>query len=298
MSPKIIFLTLIILSIVFVIRASLHFSSIESYPEGSLIAFEGKILNQPRISSRGQQASLTLPNSQRVSIRFSLEPLLKYGDRVKIAGNIEYFEAENGNMVAYMNYPKFEFAKKGSGSNLILKARENIIKQFNSSLSPSAASLMLGITFGIKQEIPSDFYLNLQKTGLMHVIAASGMNITMVGGFLLAVFSLFLRRQVALGFSIFGILFYALLAGFEASIVRASIMGIIVFSAQILGRQSMAFLGLFFAGFVMLMVNPSTIFDIGFQLSFLATAGLIYIRPIFFLSTKLTTIIQRSIIGE
>ena len=95
-----------------------------------------------------------------------------------------------------------------------------------------------------------------------------------------------------------GILFYAFLAGFEPSIVRAAIMGILVFMAQLTGRQNSAFLGLFSAGFIMLFVNPSLIFDIGFQLSFMATLGLIYIRPIFFRKKNLKKLIEKSVVGE
>jgi len=298
MNPKITALILLALSFVLILRLAIHFQNIQMIPHGSEVVFEGKILNQPKVSIRGQQASLTLPNSQRITVRFLLDPILRYGDRVKISGKVEYFEAENGNLVAFMNYPQFGLVEKGTDANLILNVRESIIKFFNSTLSPSSSSLILGITFGIKQEMPEQFYLNLQKTGLMHVVAASGMNVTMVGGFFAGFFTLFLRRQIALFASVFGIIFYAVLAGLEPSIVRAGVMGIIVFSAQIMGRQSMAVLGLFFAGFLMLMASPGTILDIGFQLSFLATAGLIYIRPIFFLSSKLKTIIQKSLVGE
>jgi competence protein ComEC len=146
--------------------------------------------------------------------------------------------------------------------------------------------------------MPADFYDQLQKVGLLHVIAASGMNITMVGGFLLGMFSLFLKRQLALILTMVGIIFYAFMAGFEASIVRASIMGILVFSAQLTGRQNSSFLALFMAGFLMLFKSPSLIYDIGFQLSFMATLGLIYFRPIFFLNHRVKRVLEKSFMGD
>lgn len=298
MNPKITVFILLVLSIVLILRLAIHFQNIKMVPEGSEITYEGKILNQPKISPRGQSASLTLPNSQRVFIIFPLNPTLNYGDRVRVKGLVRYFQTDKGDFLAFMNYPQFEVIEIGTENNLILKVRDNIINFVNSSLPPASASLVLGMTFGIKQEMPESFYQNLQKTGLMHVVAASGMNVTMVGGFFSGFFSLFLRRQTALLISVFGILFYAVMAGLEPSIVRAGVMGIIVLSAQIMGRQSISFLALFFAGFVMLMRSPSILFDIGFQLSFLATAGLIFVRPLFFLSRKLTGIIERSVIGE
>ena len=239
-----------------------------------------------------------MPNSQRVSVKFVLNPEISYGDRLKIEGKLKYFEAENGNRILTMIYPEFEVIEKGMESNLMLKVREDIINLFNSSLNPKFSSLILGITFGIKQEIPQDFHDSLEKTGLLHVIAASGMNITMVGGFLMSLFALFLKRQIALVLTILGIFFYAFMAGFEPSIVRASIMGILVFSAQLTGRQSSSFLGLFIAAFIMLFKSPGLIYDIGFQLSFMATLGLIYFRPLFFVNKRLKKMIDRSFIGE
>src|SRR6266852_3979746 len=100
----------------------------------------------------------------------------------------------------------------------------------------------------------------LRTSGVFHVIAASGMNVTLVGGFLTSLFTLFLRRQIALLLSILGILFYALLAGFEPSIIRASIMGILVLSSQIFGRQAWPTYALLLTGYIMLLFDPSLIF--------------------------------------
>lgn len=297
MSPKLILSILGLLSIILILRLFFHISNIKEYMSEDVITFETRVLNQPHISGRGQKVSLNLPNSQRVSVIFELDPLLSYGDKVKVEGVISYFEASNGDQVAFMRYPQFKLIEKSEGF-LIYKVRDNIISFFDSTLGPVHSSLILGIVFGIKQEMDEDFDSNLQNAGLTHVIAASGMNITMVGGFLLGIFSVFFRRKLALIVTIFGILIYALLAGLEPSIVRAAIMGILVFSAQFMGRQSTAFLSLFMAGFVMLFLNPALLFDIGFQLSFLATLGLIYLRPIFFLNPKLKKLIKKSLVGE
>ena len=297
MSSKLIFSVLALLSIILFIRLAIHFLSVRSYPEGKNITFETQVLTQPKISSRGAQVSLSLPNSQRVIVRFVLSPLISYGDKIKLEGKIEYFKAKNGDNVAFMNYPKFEILKKGE-DNLLFSLRERIIYFFNSKLNPTHSALMLGIVFGIKEEMASQFYLNLQKTGLLHVIAASGMNVTMVGGFLASIFSFFFKRQLALIMSILGIFFYAFMAGLEPSIVRASIMGVLVFGSQIIGRQNMSFLGLFMAGFLMLFLNPSLLLDIGFQLSFMATLGLIFLQPAFFINKQARKMIQKSVIGE
>lgn len=297
MNSKLIFSVLALLSGVLALRLVSHYLSVKPYSPGINITFETQVLSHPKISNRGQQTSLNFPNSQRVSVRFPLNPLISYGDKIKAEGKIEYFEAKNGDKVAFMNYPRFEILKKGE-DNLLFSLRERVIYFFNSTLSPTHSVLMLGIVFGIKQEIPENFFGNLQKTGVLHVIAASGMNVTMVGGFLASIFAFFLKRQLALFMSILGILFYAFMAGFEPSIVRASIMGVLVFGSQIIGRQNTSFLGLFMAGFLMLFLNPSLLLDIGFQLSFMATFGLIFLQPAFFMHERVRKLAQKSIIGE
>lgn len=297
MNPKLIYIFIALLAFLLVIRVAVYFFTVENYSEGKNISFEARISGNPDLSGRGQRVSLIMPNNQRISTLFSHMPIISYGDVVRVEGRVEYFVADNGNKVAIMNFPKFEIIEKGQNS-LQYIIREKIISIFESSLGPKESALILGITFGIKREMSEDFNLDLQKTGLMHVIAASGMNITMVGGFMLGLFSVLVRRQIALVFSIISILLYALLAGMEASIVRASIMGIIVFSAQVLGRQSIAFVSLFFAAFIMLFISPSLLGDVGFQLSFLATAGLVYLRPVFIASNRIKTLINKSVVGE
>lgn len=155
--------------------------------------------------------------------------------------------------------------------------RQKITNFYTKNLNLDEAGLLLGIVFGIKDYIPQSFLKDLKIAGVMHVIAASGMNVTMVSGFLSSIFLLFLKRQIALSLSILGIIVYATLAGLEASIIRASIMGSLVFLAAIFGRQMWASYSLMLTGFVMLFWDPGLLYDIGFQLSFMATTGLLYL---------------------
>jgi competence protein ComEC len=280
MNFKVLLLILASLSLILAFRLITFIANYEPYPEGKHISFESSLSASPKISIKGQKFSLIMPNAQRVSITIDHKVPLSYGDRIKVDGRVEYFNTEDGDSVAYMSYPRYELIEE-SRHSLIYKFRVNIVNFYNTSLSPEHSSLIAGMTFGIKGDMPEDFFDELQRTGLLHVVAASGMNITMVGGFMLVLFGSILRRQVAVMATVLGILIYALLAGLEPSIVRASIMGILVLLAQLTGRQNSAFLGLFFAGFTMLMINPSLVLDIGFQLSFMATLGLIYLRPLF-----------------
>jgi len=241
-----------------------------------------------------------LHGGSKVFIATTLYPQFHYGETLLIAGTLKHKAISNKRTIITMSYPKIGVVKASKNLFLAVSSfiRHNTISLFQKTLPPTSSSLLLGIVFGIKESLPKDFADSLRISGVFHVVAASGMNVAMVGGFLSSIFGFFLKRQIAVVSSIIGILFYSVLAGLEPSIIRASIMGILVFTGQLMGRQNLSLYGLFIAGFAMLFFSPNLIFDIGFQLSFLATIGLLYIRPLFERSKKVKVILNRSIVGE
>lgn len=248
------------------------------FVNGQELSFEATLISQPQTFGSRQVFTASYKN-QKIRITTSRFPELNYGNFVRILGKISNKEDR---LLIY--FPKIEILKDKSFFGESLKVtnnlRQKLISLFSQTLPSPSSSLLMGIIFGIKEQMPKDFSDNLKTTGVFHVIAASGMNVTLIGGFISTFFAFFLRRQIAIILSILGIMFYAVLAGLEASIIRASIMGIIVFSAQIMGRQALAVNGLFLAGFAMLFIDPGLISDIGFQLSFTATLGILYIKPL------------------
>lgn len=271
------------------------------YPaNGEYISFKTTLLSESGRYSNYQRIYATLDQRTKIFVFTSLYPEHHYGDTIMISGNVKHRLLNNGNTIFSMSFPKIEAVKNSENFLLafISSVRQKIILLFEKSLPAKSASLLLGIVFGIKETLPKEFSDNLKITGVMHVIAASGMNVTLVGGFLSSILVFFVKRQIALFLSIAGILFYAVLSGFEPSIIRAAIMGILTFSAQILGRQRIAAYGLFIAGYSMLFISPSLLFDVGFQLSFMSTLGLLYIRPVFERTDNLRKFLKSSIIGD
>jgi competence protein ComEC len=102
-----------------------------------------------------------------------------------------------------------------------------------------------------------------------------GFNITVIAGMMTAIFARILGPRRAFWPVVAGIVLYVLLVGADAVVVRAGVMGILVVWAAYLGRQSTAIVSLFAAGLVMTLANPLTLWDVGFQLSFVATFSLI-----------------------
>lgn len=307
MSRLTMFLVFTVLLFILAVRFFLFYHNQPRYVNGQYVSFETTLLSEPQISGKYQNLSANLASGEKIFIKTSISPQFHYGDSVRISGVLNKRVLNNKKTAMTMFFPKIEAVKGDKNlpyffvKNILALAsliRQKIIFLFEKALSPTSASLLLGIVFGIKESTPKDFADNLRISGVLHVVAASGMNVTIIGGFLSSIFSLFLRRQIAIAASILGILFYATLAGLEPSIIRASIMGILVFSAAILGRQNLAFYGLILAGFLMLFISPSLIFDVGFQLSFAATLGLLYIKPIIERKESIKTVLEKSIIGE
>ncbi len=184
---------------------------------------------------------------------------------------------------------------------IITSAKEKTSESFRKTLPADASGLLLGILFGEKGSFDKEYLDALRRTGVLHVIAASGMNVSMVAGATLPVLVLFLKRRQALILSAILIILYCAFADFEESIVRASIMAAFAFGAGLFGRQNTSLLALFFAAFTMVMWDPKIVDSVGFQLSFAATSGIILLTPIFrkfgnnFLLEDLSTTISAQI---
>lgn len=212
-------------------------------------------------------------------VRTNSDAEFNYGENVKIIGNLKYKLLSSSRQIFSIENPEINLNDSSANSFLAVVnfVRQQISETFYEFLPSDLAGLLLGIVIGLKTNFSPQFLNSLRLSGVMHVVAASGMNVTMVGGFFFYSFSLFLKRQQAVTISILAILFYAFLAGFQPSIIRACIMGIILFLSQILGRQNYSFYALVVALLIMLLLWPNFLVDVGFQLSFMATLGLLFI---------------------
>ncbi len=268
----------VLLIIVLLLRLCLFYSQKSEYKDGQSISFETTVSSDPKFSGNYQNFSLNLPNGELAFVQTAGYPEYAYGDKLAITGTLKFKLLNNKSSIISISFPKINLENpSGGGLAVIYAIRQKIIGSFQNSLPKDSSALLLGIVFGIKQDFSKQFLANFKTVGVMHVIAASGMNVTMVAGFLFYLFGLLFKRQMAIFFSIFGLIFYDFLAGFQSSIIRASIMGILAFSAQILGRQKDAIYILFLTGFIMLFWQPNFLTDVGFQLSFASTLGILII---------------------
>lgn len=151
----------------------------------------------------------------------------------------------------------------------------------NRSVAEPAASYINGILSGSRQNISEPVKESFRKTGTTHILAISGYNITIIAQVLLWLFVFVVRRRTAFWFSVAVIIVFTVLTGASASVVRAAVMGLLLAFAGGYGRLYDIKNAVVMAGAVMIFLNPLVLrFDAGFQLSFLAVLGIIYIQPL------------------
>ncbi len=233
-------------------------TSQQNYPDGVKIKITSRILTEPVRYSFKQKINL-----QGYFFYLPLFPEVGYGDIISVKGEIKNKELINPSLISIK-----------SENNFLFGLRKKIIAFYRKVLPEPHASLVAGITLGSKSQIPYDFWQNLKKSGVLHVVVASGMNVIFVASFLVSSLTPFLPRKKVLFFVISGIWLYVFLSGFEAPLVRAGIMATLTFWVQYLGRISFSGRILFLSATLMLIINPLWISDMGFILSFVSTASL------------------------
>ncbi|MCK9443145.1 MAG: DNA internalization-related competence protein ComEC/Rec2 [Tissierellaceae bacterium] len=158
--------------------------------------------------------------------------------------------------------------------------RHNIEGLFDKYLQEENSSLIKGIVLGQYSYLEEEDILMFRELGLAHILAVSGLHIGIISGFLIYVLSyLGVKRKYSVFFTLFVLWLYGYLIGFPPSLLRAIIMLSIYFLGFIFAEPYDGINSLFFAFFVMIIINPMWIFNLGFQLSFMATFSIIYFTP-------------------
>ena len=142
------------------------------------------------------------------------------------------------------------------------------------------AQLLKGILLGKRSDLPTETLDIFRNSGTFHVLAVSGLHVGLVAMFCYVGFSCFrLPRKVLCLLTIAAVLMYACLIGFRPSVFRASLMAILFLFATLIDRDADLFNLLAFAALVLLLLNPLQMWDVGFQLSFIAVTSIVYFVP-------------------
>lgn len=248
-------------------------------PEGRRVRVVGVVSEEPTIS--GTRQRLRVDQFEFWTERY---PEFHYGEKVEIEGRIKLKKEIKFLGVSYKQYVLTEAeVKKVEQKNLINLAANFRLKLgqiFEQGLSVPYDGILAGVVLGDKKLIGKDFWEKLKKTGTLHIMVASGMNIAMISEGILKVLVLFFKRRVAIVFLVILIWFYSIMTGFSAPIVRAVILATFVYWGNFLGREVETKRILWLTGLLMILANPLFVWEVGFQLSFLATVGLVYWQPV------------------
>lgn len=210
---------------------------------------------------------------------------LNYGDVVEIVGVIDEPLRSDPRISGFIKNPGIKIVKKEQenyflspfrqAQGKLFKLRGFLTGRLDAFLPSPSSGFAAGILFGVRSGIPREVTDDFKRAGLTHILALSGFNIVILIAFI-ENFLVFLPRKIANVLSLGFIFVFTLMVGAGASVVRAAIMGSLSLIAKMFGRHSSGLRLLFIAAFLMALFDPFIIFyDIGFQLSFAATLGLI-----------------------
>jgi competence protein ComEC len=239
--------------------------------------------------------------SGRLQVRVARFPAYSYGDKLKVVGELErpwsqeegfesrhYYRDRLGRQGIFsaMDYPRVELVASGWGSPILRglsSLRHGLSQALARALPEPQGSLAQGILLGLRGNIPSTLRTSFTRTGTAHLLAISGLHIAIVAALFLTfgIWAFGRQRSIYILMPLLALWLYIILSGMRPPAIRAGIMGSIFLAAEYLGRQRSASTALVFAAAVMVGFHPHVLWDVGFQLSFLAMAGLIFLAPFF-----------------
>lgn len=157
--------------------------------------------------------------------------------------------------------------------------RQSLDQQISRFLPSPQAELLSGILLGQNKSLPGKLKPALRDTSTLHIVVASGQNLSLVAAFFLSLAGL-IKRKNAIAVSLMVVILYTLLTGIQVPVLRAAIMFSLASLAQIFGRQRDGWWVLALTAGLMLLVNPRWLTELSFQLSFLATFGVVVVAPV------------------
>jgi competence protein ComEC len=276
------------------------------YNDKGIVEIQGIVAEEPDVENR--YCSLTFSahemtvngETKQISgtalVRVPRYPAYHYGDVLEVNGQLETpYQSEDFDYKTYLAhqgvysviyYPSVELLDRGQGIpplQWIYSLRERLAASLARALPEPQGSLAQAILLGLRGNIPYSLSEAFSRTGTAHLLAISGLHMSIIIAIFLSLGVLLFgrRRSTYIWLTLAFTWLYALLAGMHPPIIRAAIMGSLFVIAVHLGRQGSAIIALAFAAAVMVGIQPGLLWTVSFQLSFLAMAGLVLLFPYF-----------------
>lgn len=260
---------------------------------GEKIELEGVVVREPE--NRAYTTHLYVEAEGVIFLIFA-DPFVpvEYGDLINFGGELslpENFETDLGRTFNYSGYlaargvgyiisfAEVELIEKAAGNKFLIRlyrGKSSFIEQLENILPAPQVGLGEGLLLGVKQALGDDLETAFRRSGLIHIVVLSGYNVMLVVTFFMYVLSYVLPYRLRLLVGIVAITVFALLVGLSATVLRASVMAALLLLLRFSNHTYHVLRALMLAGIIMLLLNPYLLlYDIGFQLSFMATTGLI-----------------------
>ena len=240
-------------------------------------------------------ASVHVYLSEEQSVQSDPPSICRYGETVEIVGKL--IGSRPGRNPGEFDF-RSHFRAKGIFATLVAESdqaikklpptgaeisdwsranvRQHIDCILHSQLSRAEAAFASAVLLGNRDQMEVEIRDRFLKTGASHLLAISGLHVgILAGGFWLLLRSGFISRKNCLLLTIAFVIGYAWLVEFRPTVLRATILICVMCGARLLGKSTLSWVSLTTALFFVLLVNPSDIFSLGAQLSFLAISSII-----------------------
>lgn len=267
---------------------------------GEKVSLSGMIVDEPDIRENSQNLTIeTKVGEEKTKIlaTVNFNQYFKYGDEVNFSGKLEKpenFITDQGKEFDYINYLRkdgifyivnygeVEVVSRGHGNwikSILFSVKEKFLEKMNFAIRSPENLLMGGLILGEKSSFSQELRQSFVDTGTIHIVALSGYNITIVAEWFMKLFS-FLPQHLGIGMGILAILLFVLMTGGSSTALRAGIMATLALVARASGRTYDVGRALVLAGVFMILLNPFVlVYDVSFQLSFIATVAVIFFTP-------------------
>jgi competence protein ComEC len=297
------FVCALVLGMVRTEYAALRYTEVQAQAQG-FIASDALVVREPDV--RDGHTFLTLRLMEHggetpvvVRAKVPTYPMFSYGDYVRVTGLLEVplsFQGETGRVFDYaaylrkegIHYVLAEPSVEATGQRTahapytqLYALKAAWIRAVSQGLPEPGAALAGGLVVGAKQSLGEHWLELFRVTGIIHIVVLSGYNLTLIADVIVRA-GRRLPRRAGLALAMSGVVGFMLMAGASATVVRATIMALLVLVATHAHRPQSALRMLTLACVGMVAWNPFVLVsDTGFQLSFIATLGLIVYAPHF-----------------
>lgn len=263
--------------------------------DGKEISEKVIVVKEPIVKDKYLNVIVKTKNDLRILLNVNLYSDLNYGNELDLKCSLKIPENKDGEFDYRMYLAKdgifylcqntnYQKTGENRGNKIylaVINFKNKLSSNINSVIPEPEAALANGLIFGGNSQLSKDVANNFSKTGLSHIVAVSGFNVTIIAEYLM-ILGIFLGlwRKQAFWFAIVGIFLFVLSVGFPSSAIRAGVMGSLLLWAMKNGRLANSRSAIIFSAGTMLLLNPLLLrWDIGFQLSFLATLGIVELSP-------------------